>query len=245
LDNIDWNGVLSTTSKKCIGIIGGLSPESTTYYYQYITREYTNRCSDYSYPEIIIYSVDFQKYIDWGSSGNWGAVEDDLVKAIGAISKAGAEFGIIATNTMHYVFDSVQSRVDLPLISLVDEVAKHVKNQGITKIGLLGTKLTMSKQFYPKALESYGIETLVPNQEDQKIVHEIIFKELTKGIIKLDSKAKYIDIINELSDFGAQGVILGCTEIPLLIKDSDIKISVIDSSLVHAKAALDFALRDE
>ncbi len=169
---------------------------------------------------------------------------DDLVKAINAISEAGADFGIIATNTMHYVFHEVQGRTTLPLISLVDVVAKHVRDLKITKIGLLGTKLTMSTQFYPSALAQYGIETLIPDQLGQDTVHDIIFNELTKGIITTVSKAKYIDIINKLIDLGAQGVILGCTEIPLLIKKDDVKIPVINSSLVHAKAALDFALAD-
>ena len=227
---------------KTIGILGGLSPESTVYYYEYLTREYTRRFHDYSYPKIIIYSVSFQEYVDWGTSKNWKAVEDDMVASISALKSAGANFAIIATNTMHYVYEAVVKRVDIPILSLVDVVCKHSQKLGITKIALLGTKLTMRKEFYKEALLDVGIETLVPSDENQDVVHDIIFNELTKGIINNDSKAKYLEIINELAELGAQGVILGCTEIPLLVKQDDLDIHVLDSSLIHAEAALNYAL---
>lgn len=228
--------------KKKIGILGGLSPESTIYYYQYITRKYTEQFGDFSYPPIIIYSVTFQKYIDWGMDGDWKAVENDLVFAISALEDAGADFAIIATNTMHYVYELVAKRSKIPILSLVDAVCSHAQKLKVDKLGLLGTKFTMREDFYRKALAKIGIETLVPNQKNQTIIHDIIFNELTRGIVDSGSKAKYLEIINELAESGAQGVILGCTEIPLLITQDDLKIHVLDSSQIHAEAAYKYAL---
>ena len=229
---------------KKIGIIGGLSPESTVYYYQYITRKYTERFGDYGYPKIIIYSVTFQEYIDWGMNKNWKAVEDDLVDTINMLQRAGADFAIIATNTVHYVYDTVVECVEMPVLSLVDAVCKHAQQLGLKTVGLLGTKLTMRADFYHKALAEVGIETLVPSSEDRGIVHEIIFKELSRGIIKERSKMKYLEIISELASQGAEGVILGCTEIPLLVSQDDVDITVLDSSQIHAEAALNYAIND-
>jgi aspartate racemase len=227
---------------KTLGILGGLSPESTIYYYQYIIHRYHEQFGDHGYPKIIIYSATFQEYVDWGMSGNWDAITDDMVSALNALSDAGADFGIIATNTLHYVFDKVMSRVELPVISLVDAVCEYANGLGINKLALLGTKLTMKKDFYHKALANFGIKTLIPEPEDMKTVHDVIFTELAGGIINPESKRKYLDIIAKLAGLGAQGVILGCTEIPLLIKPEDVDIHVLDSSLIHAEAALKTAL---
>jgi len=231
--------------KKTIGILGGLSPESTIYYYQYITRKYAERFGDYSYPRIIINSVTFQDYIDWGNLGNWKAVEDDMVKSISALKSAGADFVIIATNTMHYVYEAVSKRVEVPILSLVEAVCKYAEKLKVTKLALLGTKLTMRKPFYSEALAKIGVETLVPEPEQQDVVHGIIFSELTKGIINPSSHSKLLKIITALTEQGAEGVILGCTEIPLLIKPEDLRIHVLDSSLIHAEAALNYALADQ
>ncbi|UCE39625.1 MAG: amino acid racemase [Thermoplasmata archaeon] len=232
---------VSDTIKK-IGIVGGLSPESTIYYYKYITQSYTKQFGDYSYPNIIIYSATFQDYIDWGKARDWGAMEEDLVDALNALEQAKADFAIIATNTMHHIYDSLVKRTNIPILSLVDAVCDHANKLDINKIGLLGTKFTMTHDFYPNALAKAGIETLVPSPENQTIVNDIIFDELVKGIIRDESKSKYLKIIEELVDQGAQGVILGCTEIPLLIKQEDLKIHVLDSSKIHAEAALKYAL---
>jgi aspartate racemase len=230
--------------KKNIGILGGLSPESTVYYYQYLTHEYTKRFGDYSYPKIIIYSVTFQEFLDWGMNREWKSIEDNMVSGINALEAAGAEFAIIATNTLHYVYDAVVERTNIPVLSQVDAVCEYTKKQGMHKVGLLGTKFTMRKPFYSDALAKVGVETMVPDDEGQTIIHDVIFDELSKGVISTDSKAKYIEIINDLASRGAEGVILGCTEIPLLIKPDDVDIHVLDSSLIHAKAALDFALEE-
>jgi aspartate racemase len=231
------------SNRKCIGIIGGVSPESTVYYYQYLTREYTSRFNDYRFPKIVIYSVAFQDYIDWCNVGSWDLVEDDLVFGILQLERAGADFGLISANTLHHVFDNVSKRSKIPLLSIVDVVAQHAKEQGLMKLALLGTKPTMTKSFYPDALAKFGIETVVPNSYEQEIIHQIIFQELTKGLILPESKNKYITIIERLADSGADGVILGCTEIPLLIKQIDVAIPVLDTSYLHANAALEEALK--
>lgn len=227
---------------KTIGILGGLSPESTVYYYQYLTRKYIEHFSDYGYPKIIIYSVNFQKYIDWGKSDNWDLIADDMVSVINSLHSAGAEFAIIATNTMHYVYDLVAAKTKIPILSLVEAVSSEAMKLGITKVGLLGTKFTMQHDFYPKVLNKVGIETLVPKENEQKIVDDIIFYELTKGIFKEDSVKKYLDVIDSLVSHGVDGVILGCTEIPLLISQEDVEIPVLDSSRIHAEAAFNYAL---
>jgi aspartate racemase len=143
---------------------------------------------------------------------------------------------------VHYVYDTVASRSEIPIISLVEVVSSEAQKLGITKIGLLGTKFTMQHDFYPKALAKIGIETLVPTVDEQKIVDDIIFYELTKGILKEDSKKKYLDVINSLVSRGIDGVILGCTEIPLLINQEDVEIHALDSSKIHAEAAFNYAL---
>jgi aspartate racemase len=232
--------VLDTMKK--IGILGGLSPESTAYYYQYITRKYTGRFGDYSFPDIIIYSVNFQQYINWYRNDKWNVMADDIVSVISTLQSAGADFAVMATNTIHYVYDIVAARSGIPIISLVEVVSSEAQKLGISKIGLLGTKFTMEHDFYSKSLKKLGIETLVPTEDEKQIVDDIIFNELTQGIINEDSKKKYLDVINSLVSRGIDGVILGCTEIPLLINQEDVEIHALDSSKIHAEAAFNYAL---
>jgi aspartate racemase len=227
---------------KKIGIVGGLSPESTIYYYKYVTHRYTEQFGDYGYPNIIIYSVTFQDFVNWGKAENWKAIEDNLTYALLALEKAGADFAIIATNTMHYLYDSLVKRTNIPILNLLEAVSEHAQKLDIKKLGLLGTKFTMSHDFYPKDLSKVGVETLVPDPEDQKAINYIIFHELTRGMIRNESKEKYLKVIEKMVDKGIEGIILGCTEIPLLIKQDDVKIHVLDSSKIHAEAALKYAL---
>jgi aspartate racemase len=173
---------------------------------------------------------------------NYSACEDDLVEAVNALDSAGANFAIIATNTLHYFYKPVSSRVNIPIISLVDTVRDYAQKHNLKKLILLGTKFTMTKPFYSEALAKAGIETLVPEPDAQDFLHKSIFEELTRGIIKDDTKNRYIKIVEELIARGADGVILGCTEIPLLIKQDDVRIHVVDSSEIHAEAALKYAL---
>jgi aspartate racemase len=227
---------------KRIGILGGMSPESTTAYYEYITRSYTQRFGDYTYPEIIIYSVSFQYYVDWPMAERWDKVTDGLVKAARKLEAAGADFIIIATNTMHLVFDQVQENVNIPMISMLEAVGEAILEQSIKKVGLLGTKFTMEKTFYHEALAKKGITIEVPNAEDRKYVNDVIYNELVAGEINSSSRNGYVEIINKLKSSGAQGVILGCTEIPLLVSEADVGMPLFDTTVIHSEAALDFAL---
>ncbi len=231
-----------TKNRKCIGIVGGLGPEATILYYQTIIKKYYEKYGDYNYPEMIINSRSFDEYINWGSHKDIKSMEEDLVASVNSLAEAGADFAIISANTPHQVYDPVAKRVKIPMLSIVDTVCTHAQRLKIKRIGLLGTIITMTQDFYPSVLSKAGLETLVPSTEDQEIVHDIIMNELARGIIYPESKNKYIEIIDKLSESGAQGVILGCTEIPLMIKPEDVDIHVLDSTLLHAVAALNYAL---
>jgi len=230
---------------KKIGILGGMSPESTSAYYEYITRTYTERFGDFSYPEIIIYSVSFQPFVDWPSAGKWDLVADALADSANHLEKAGADFVVIATNTMHIVFDEIQAQVGIPMLSLLDAVGRAIQAKKITKVGLLGTRFTMQNTFYADALKKYGVEVIVPEGDDAITVDQVIYDELVKGIISPESKEKFLAITKELEDRGAQGVILGCTEIPLLVNPGDTDLPLFDTTTIHAEAALIFALEQE
>lgn len=227
---------------KKIGILGGMSPESTSAYYEYITRTYTERYGDFSYPEIIIYSVSFQPFVDWPSEGRWDLVANTLAESANSLKNAGADFIIIATNTMHIVFDEIQAQVDLPMLSLLDAVGQTIQAQNITKVGLLGTRFTMQNTFYADALQKYDVEIIVPEGADAAIVNQVIYDELVKGVLNPQSKKKFIAIAKTLQMRGAQGIILGCTEIPLLINSGDTDLPLFDTTTIHAEAALNFAL---
>ena len=227
---------------KKIGILGGLSPESTTIYYNHIIREYAKRYDDYNYPEIIIYSVNFQEFVDWQTLDRWDLAANKMINVFKILEKAGADFGLIATNTMHIVFDQVQSEISIPLLSIIESTAEAINNEGIQTVGLLGTIFTMSKDFYEQGLKKSGITTLVPQKEDQEFINRVIYEELTKGTIKPESKAGYLKIINKLGEAGAQGIVLGCTEIPLLLKKEDCSIRLYDTTRIHAEKALNYAI---
>jgi aspartate racemase len=222
---------------KKIGIIGGLSPESTVSYYLHITRTYVEKFGDDGYPEIIIYSVNLENYHSWRNADRWDLIAEDLTRAAESLRTAGSDFGLIATNTMHKVFDEVQSGTSLPLINLIEVTAATVKQKKLTTVGLLGTSYTMSEQFYKSGLEKNGISVLVPSTEDQAVIHKIIMEELVRGKLLEKSKQLYLEIINKLKSRGAEGIILGCTEIPLLISQNDCDIPLIDTAKVHADAA--------
>jgi aspartate racemase len=227
---------------KRIGILGGLSPESTVSYYLYITRTYTERFGDYGYPDIVIYSVSLEKYHQWRAQGRWDQIADDLIHAAKTLETAGADLLILATNTMHIVFDPLQAAVSIPLIHIIDATVRVIKAGHYSTVGLLGTKFTMSEAFYRERLAANGITALVPEDDDQDTVHEIIVKELVRGQIKEDSRRTYLEIINRLAKRGAEGIILGCTEIPLLIHQSHCALPLFDTTEIHAEAALQLAV---
>jgi aspartate racemase len=227
---------------KKIGILGGMSPESTVEYYQYITHAYTERFGDYGYPEVIIYSVSFQPYVDWPLQDRWDLVAQGLSEAAQKLEAAGADFIVIATNTMHLVFDQVQASVSVPMLSLLDAVGEAILARGMKTVGLLGTKFAMEKGFYQDALARRGVTVLVPDADDREYVNTVIYDELVAGQIRDESRAGFVAIINKLAEHGAEGVILGCTEIPLLVSEADAGMPLFDTTVIHAEAALNYAL---
>jgi len=227
---------------KTIGIIGGMSPESTVAYYEYITRTYTQRFGDYGYPEILIYSVSFQPYVDWPEAGQWDLVAQGLSRAAGYLEDAGADFALIATNTMHKVFDDVQASVSIPMLSLLDAVGDAIAAEDLDTVGLLGTRFTMEADFYRDALLSHGIEVITPSAGERAAVDRVIYEELVAGKLLDASRRRFMEIIETLTERGAQGVILGCTEIPLLVKAEDVDVPLFDTTTIHAEAALRYAL---
>jgi aspartate racemase len=226
-----------------IGILGGMSPESTVAYYEYITHTYTERFGDYGYPEILIYSVSFQSYVDWPEEDRWDLVAQGLSEAARRLEGAGADLILIATNTMHLVFDQVQASVNVPVLSLLDAAGEAILARGMTTVGLLGTQFTMEKTFYQEALARKGISVLVPDAEDRSYVNTVVYDELVAGQIRDESRAGYVAIIKRLATRGAEGVILGCTEIPLLVSEGDAGLPLFDTTAIHAEAALQYAVK--
>jgi aspartate racemase len=228
---------------KKIGILGGMSPESTTLYYEHITRNYTTRFGDYGYPEILIYSVNFQKFVDWQHNGQWNEAAREMAKALERLHVAGADFGLIATNTMHIVFEEVQQAVHMPLLSIVEATAEAILGAGLRSVGLLGTVFTMTERFFRGGLERLGITVLVPEPGDQQRVNDVIYQELCRGEIRPSSRRLFLEIIERLRGQGAEGIVLGCTEIPLLVQPRHCDLPLFNTALLHAGKALDFALQ--
>jgi aspartate racemase len=219
-----------------------MSPESTVAYYEYITRTYTEAFGDYGYPEILIYSVTFQPYVDWPAEDRWDLVAEGLTHAAQALEVAGADVILIATNTMHLVFDEVEAGVSVPMLNLLDAVGDAIEARGMETVGLLGTAFTMEKTFYQDALADRGVEVLVPGAEDRKRVNDVIYDELVAGRIRDASREAFVEIIDGLARRGAEGVILGCTEIPLLVSEEEAGIPLFDTTVIHADAALRYAV---
>ncbi len=229
---------------KRIGILGGTTPESTAIYYRYLTREYTRRFGDHAYPEVLIYSVSFQRYVDWMRAGDWEAVADAAAEGLGRLADAGAEFGLMATNTFHRVFDRVAAAVPIPLLSIVDAVAERLTGLGCRRPALLGTRATMSAPFYSERLAALGMRTTVPDTEEQEAIDRTIFDELSRGDLRPASKEAILTIARRLiREEEADAVILGCTELPLLVEADDLPVPVLDTAVLHADAALEEALR--
>jgi aspartate racemase len=229
---------------KRIGILGGMSAESTAHYYHYITRTYTDRFGDYAYPEILIYSVSFQRFADWSDAEAWDKIGTELAWSARVLEDAGADFVMLACNTMHIVQDQIEAQIGIPMLSMMTAVADTIEAAGLRKVGLLGTRFTMESRLYPDVLEPRGIETLTPDRQDRATINRVIYEELTKGQVQPESRAAYIAIIDKLAGQGAQGIILGCTEIPMLIAQNDAALPLFDTTRIHAEAALNFALED-
>ncbi|HBF5147353.1 TPA: aspartate/glutamate racemase family protein [Clostridioides difficile] len=224
---------------KTIGLIGGMSWESTITYYQVINTVIKERLGGLHSSKCILYSVDFQEIEECQSSGNWEKSAKILADAAIKLQEAGADFIVICTNTMHKVSDKIQESIHIPLLHIADVTATVLREKEIKKVALLGTKYTMEQDFYKNIIINNGIEVLIPNEEDRIIVNDTIFNELCLGIVSESSKKAFLSIIDKLSKQGAEGVILGCTEIGLLIKQNDTSIPLFDTTVIHAiEAAL-------
>ena len=228
---------------KKIGILGGLTPESTVTYYQHIVRRYQELFGNHSYPEIIIYSVSFQKFEDWMDGEDWGSVEEALLSCLESLSAAGADFAIIATNTMHIVFDELRGQSPIPLISIIETTAEAIEREGVNTVGLLGTRFTMEKPFYREGLERHGIKVIVPEKVDRDYINKVVFEELSRGILRPGSRHRFLEIIEGLMRRGAQGMVLGCTEIPLLVTPEHTSVKLFDTATLHAEKALEYAIQ--
>jgi aspartate racemase len=228
---------------KTIGLIGGTSWVSTLEYYRIINETVNEKLGKEHSARCILYSVDFEEDI-MRNIEKWDNITDLFIDYAKKIEYFGADFLILCANTMHKIADDVQKSINIPILHIADATGIKIVEKGFKKVGLLGTKITMEEEFYKKRLkEGFGIDAIVPERDEREIIHKIIHEELTHGIIKDSSKQKYIKIIKNLADNGAQGIILGCTEIPLLIKQNDLDIPIFDTTSIHAKAAVEFALK--
>lgn len=227
---------------KKIGLLGGMSWESTLEYYRIINEETKKRLGKLHSARIAMCSVDFEPIEVLQHKGDWEATAKILASEAKDIQNAGAEFLLICTNTMHKIAPSIEENIDIPILHIADATGQALVDDGIKKVGLLGTAFTMEQDFYKNRLsENFSLDVVVPNQEDRQIVHKIIYEELCLGKIESPSKNDYIRIIEHLVAQGCEAIILGCTEIGLLVKQEDVSTSLYDTALIHAKAAVEFA----
>jgi len=223
---------------KKIGIVGGLSPESTILYYKHIADEYYKMKHDYNFPEVIIYSISFGKFVYYQKNGMKKEAIKEILNALISLKNAGADFAIISANTPHIYFKEIEKTSPLPLISIISSTLKKAKEYKLQKILLLGTLFTMKSGIFEREFEN-DIEIIVPKEDEMEIINKIIFEELSNGNVRNESKEKIIKIIKS---YDIDGVILGCTELPLLISQRDLKIKVLDTARIHAEDALNHAI---
>ena len=229
---------------KTIGLLGGMSWESTALYYKLINEEVKKQLGGLHSAKVVIYSVDFDEIEKLQHLGAWDETAKILGQAAKNIQNASADFLVICTNTMHKVAPLIQMHIDIPILHIADATGKKLQNENIKKVGLLGTAFTMKQDFYKERInKNFDIEVLIPSEEDMSIVHKIIYEELCLGMIKEDSKKEYLRIIDDLASKGAQGVILGCTEIGMLVKQEDTEVKLYDTTLIHSLEAVAEALK--
>lgn len=227
---------------KVLGLIGGTSWVSTVEYYSKINETINQRLGGLNSAECLVYSLNLQKVKEFNDSGNWGATNQMIVSAAQKLEQSGAKAILICANTLHHVADQVQAQLTVPILHIAEVTARAIQDQGLSKVALLGTKFTMEYDFFKDKLRDHGIETIIPLEGDRQFIHNNIFEELGKGIFTDDTKSKYLSIVRKLKTSGAQGIIAACTEIPLLIKPSDISLPYFDTTEIHCNAAIDFIL---
>lgn len=228
---------------KTIGLIGGMSWESSLEYYRIINEAVKARLGGFHSAKSLMVSVDFAEIETLQEQGRWAEAARMLAAAAKSLEQGGADFVILCTNTMHKVANEIQAAIQIPFLHIADATAQQIQEAGIRKVLLLGTRFTMEEDFYKSRLtQRYGLEVMIPDAGEREIVHRVIYDELVKGVIRQESKARYLEIIERWVGEGAEGVILGCTEIGLLVQDGDCRAPLFDTTRIHAEAAVAYAL---
>ena len=229
---------------RIIGLIGGMSWESSLEYYRIINEQVKEKLGGLHSATSLMFSVDFDEIEKLQHQGNWKEATKIMIDAAIRLEKGGADFVVICTNTMHKMYNDVQDKIKIPILHIADATAEKIKAKGLNKIGLLGTKFTMEEDFYKgRLIEKYGFDVIIPNEKDRQVIHNVIYHELCLGKINQFSKDQFIKIINKLVDNGAEAVILGCTEISLLIQQRDVNVILFDTTRIHAETAVEYALK--
>jgi len=228
---------------KKLGLVGGISWVSTIDYYRFINEGINEKLGGLNFAECIIYSLNFDDFQRSNTNNNWDATFELLLNACKSLEKSGAEAIVLCANTAHAVSDKLEKEIQLPIIHVATATANKINKQGLKKVGLLGTKFTMEMDFYFKKLAENNIEAIVPFlQEERDFIQQTLKEELGRGIIKEQTKRAYLSIIEKLIENGAEGIILGCTEIPMLISQEDVAVPVFDTTKIHSEAAVNFAV---
>ena len=228
---------------KTIGLIGGTTWHSTIEYYRIINETVKEKLGKSHSARCILYSINFEETVVQ-NQGRWDVISKSFIDITKKLENAGADFLIICANTMHKIADDIENNANIPIIHIADVTAEKIIERGLSKVGLLGTSYTMEEGFYKERLkEKFNIETIIPEKNERDLTNKIILNELTQGKIMQSSKQRYLEIIENLIDKKAEGIILGCTEIPLLIKKDDVDIPIFDTTEIHAKAAVEYALK--
>ena len=228
---------------KTIGLIGGMSWESTLEYYRIINEAVKEKLGGFHSAEMVLYSVDFAEVEAFQHRGEWDRAAVLLTEAARRVEAAGADFALLATNTMHRVFDEIRKGIRIPLLHIADVTGREIQARGLKRIGLLGTRFTMEQEFYKgKLARDFGIDVLIPDEAERRAIHGILYDELCLGAVKDASREVFRKIIGGLESRGAQGIVLGCTEIPLIVKQKDYALPLFDTTDLHARAAVDLAL---
>jgi aspartate racemase len=225
-----------------IGLLGGMSWESTALYYRLLNEDVRDRLGGFHSARLVMASVDFAPIEAMQVAGDWEGAGALLAEEARSLEAAGAECLVLCTNTMHRVADAIEAAVGIPLLHLADVTADAVRDAGLERVALLGTRFTMEQPFYADRLRAHGLQVLVPDEPDRTRVHDVIYDELVLGVVRDESRAAYVDVVRRLVDSGADGVVLGCTEIELLIGPDDVDVPVFATTALHARAAVGFAL---
>ena len=227
---------------RTIGLLGGMSWESSALYYRLVNEAVRDRLGGFHSARVVLTSVDFAEVESMQARGDWDGAGSLLAREAQMLQAAGADCVVLCTNTMHKVADSIETAVDIPLLHLADVTAAAVRTAGLDRVALMGTRFTMEQPFYVDRLRAHGLDVVVPAEDDRRRVHDVIYDELVRGVVREESRSAYVDVIGRLVAQGARGVILGCTEIELLLGPGDVDVPVFATTALHAQAAVDFAL---